>query len=219
MSANTSPPRAMTLSIIAWLTCMLDVRRSGSASMSLRKLGSPHETKPSGAFLRTSFRRFFTSSPARSSILMFSVSCSGACATTVPAVSYPARPARPAIWWNSRALSCRIRVPSYLVRPVKSTVRMGTLIPTPRVSVPQITRRRPCCASCSTSRRYFGSMPAWCTPIPARTSRDSVLPNAVLNRKPPMISAISSRCSRVTILMLDSACARSRAAACAKCTM
>jgi hypothetical protein len=59
---------------------------------------------------------------------------------------------------------------------VNSTVRIGTLMPTPRVSVPQMTLSRPAWASVSTSRRYFGSMPAWCTPMPCRTSRDSVLP-------------------------------------------
>ena len=32
-------------------------------------------------------------------------------------------------------------------------------MPTPSVSVPQMTLSSPACASCSTSRRYFGSMP------------------------------------------------------------
>ena len=100
-----------------------------------------------------------------------------------------------------------------------STERIGTLMPTPSVSVPQMTRSRPRCASVSTSRRYRGSMPAWCTPMPARTSRERVLPNAVLNRNPPIASAISSRCSRVTTRIDDSACARSIAAAWEKCTM
>ena len=53
-------------------------------------------------------------------------------------------------------------------------VRIGTLMPTPSVSVPAITVSRPAWASCSTSRRYFGSIPAWCTPTPCRTSRESV---------------------------------------------
>lgn len=65
------------------------------------------------------------------------------------------------------------------VNPVSSTVRMGTLMPTPSVSVPQITRSRPRCASCSTRRRYLGSMPAWCTPMPPRTRRERVCPNLV----------------------------------------
>ena len=137
--------------------------------MSFSKVLSVQPTKPSGAFLRTTLRRFFGSSPALASAFSFSTTCSGACATTKPAVSKPARPARPAIWWNSRARSVRTRVPSYLVSAVNSTVRMGTLTPTPRVSVPQMTFSRPAWASFSTSRRYLGSMPAWCTPMPCRT--------------------------------------------------
>jgi len=43
----------------------------------------------------------------------------------------------------ARALNCRIRTPSYLVSAVSSTVRIGTLMPTPSVSVPQITRSSP----------------------------------------------------------------------------
>ena len=108
--------------------------------------------------------------------------------------------------------------PSNLVSPVSTTVRIGTLIPTPRVSVPQMTLSSPACASCSTSRRYFGSIPAWCTPIPCRTSRDSVLPNPAENRNPPIRAAISSFSARVQTLIDISACARSSAAAWVKCT-
>ena len=35
---------------------------------------------------------------AFASAFSFSTTCSGACTTTVPMVSWPARPARPAIW-------------------------------------------------------------------------------------------------------------------------
>lgn len=146
-----------------------EVSGSGSDWISLSNVLSDQDTKPSGAFFRTTLRFFFGSSPAFLTAFSFSTTCSGACATTKPAVSKPARPARPAIWWNSRARSVRTRVPSYLVSAVNSTVRMGTLTPTPSVSVPQITFSRPACASFSTSRRYFGSMPAWCTPMPCRT--------------------------------------------------
>ena len=83
-------------------------------------------------------------------------------------------------------------VPSNLASPVKSTVRIGTLMPTPRVSVPQMTRSSPAWASVSTSRRYFGSMPAWWTPMPLRTRRDSVLPKPAPNRNAPIRSAIAS---------------------------
>ena len=99
------------------------------------------------------------------------------------------------------------------------TVRIGTLMPTPRVSVPQMTFSRPAWARVSTSRRYLGSMPAWCTPMPWRTSRDSVLPKPAVNRKLPIRSAMASFSSRVHTLMLISAWACSIAAAWVKCTM
>ena len=70
----------------------------------------------------------------------------------------------------------RWRVPSNFARPVINTVRIGTLMPTPRVSVPQMTFNKPVWESFSTRRRYFGSMPAWCTPMPRRNSFDSSLP-------------------------------------------
>jgi hypothetical protein len=143
----------MTLSSIAWVTVNWLVNGSGWARCSRSNDVSDQPTKPSGGCLRTTRLRFFGSSPARASSRAFSTSCSGASATTVPTVSKPARPARPAIWWNSRALSPRVRTPSYLVSAVNSTVRIGTLIPTPSVSVPQMTFSRPAWASVSTSRR------------------------------------------------------------------
>ena len=91
-------------------------------------------------------------------------------------------------------------------------------MPTPRVSVPQMILSRPAWASSSTSRRYFGSMPAWCTPIPLRTSRDRVLPKPALNRKLPISSAIWSFSSRVQTRRLFSAWACSMAAARLPCT-
>jgi hypothetical protein len=130
---------------------------------------------------------------------------------TVPIVSKPARPARPPIWWNSRALRMRVDVPSYLARAVKTTVRIGTLMPTPRVSVPQMTLSSPACANRSTRRRYLGSIPAWWTPMPWRTNLASVLPNPAAKRNPPTSSAISSFSARVSRLTLISDCARSTA--------
>ncbi len=179
---------------------------------------SLHGTMPSGTLRRTSLRRFFGSSATLANCLRFSTSWSGAWTTTVPAVSKPARPARPAIWWNSRALSSRVRVPSYFDSAENTTVRIGTLMPTPRVSVPQMTFSSPAWASCSTRRRYLGSMPAWCTPMPCRTSRDSVEPNAVENRNAPIISAMAAFSSLVLTLTLISAWARSSAEAWVKCT-
>jgi hypothetical protein len=96
---------------------------------------------------------------------------------------------------------------------------MGTLMPTPRVSVPQMTFNRPAWASVSTRRRYFGSMPAWCTPMPCRTSRDSARPKPAVKRKLPIAAAIASFSARVHMLMLINACARSSAAAWVKWTM
>ncbi len=60
---------------------------------------------------------------------MFSTTCSGACTTTKPRSSKPLRPARPAIWWKSRAVRCAVFWPSNLQRRVNRTVRIGTLMP------------------------------------------------------------------------------------------
>ncbi len=150
---NGFPGREMTLSSIACVTLKWLVNASGWAVCSFSKLVDDQPTNPSGGFLRTIRRFLRSSSPALAISRAFSTSWSGASATTVPTVSYPARPARPAIWWNSRALSGRVRWPSYLASAVNSTVRIGTLMPTPRVSVPQITLSSPAWASVSTSRR------------------------------------------------------------------
>jgi hypothetical protein len=160
MAVNASPGRSMTLSTIACVTLKLDVSGSGSAATRRSKVGLPQETMPSGGFFRTTRRRAFGSSPALARSRSFSTTCSGAWTTTRPEVSYPARPARPAIWWNSRACSSRVLFPSYLDRAVNRTVRIGTLMPTPRVSVPQMTFSSPAWVRVSTSRRYLGSMPA-----------------------------------------------------------
>ena len=88
---------------------------------------------------------------------------------------------------------------------MNSTVRIGTLMPTPRVSVPQMTLSSPAWASVSTSRRYRGSMPAWWTPMPCRTSRDRVLPNPEVNRKSPIRSAMASFSARLQTFTLISA--------------
>ncbi len=153
MEAKQSPGRLITLSSMAWLTPKLDFSGSGSAATSRSKVGRPQETRPGGGFLRTTLRRFFGSSPAFASARSFAMTCSGAWTTTQPASSKPARPARPAIWWNSLAWSRRVTLPSYLLSEVMSTVRIGTLMPTPRVSVPQITLSSPAWARVSTRRR------------------------------------------------------------------
>ena len=126
---------------------------SGSAAISRSKVCSFQPTKPSRGFFVLMLRARLASPPALRSARALSMSYSVASAMTTPSVSKPARPARPAIWWNSRALSRRMRRPSNLVSWVRRTVWMGTLIPTPRVSVPQMTGRSPCWASFSTRRR------------------------------------------------------------------
>ncbi len=143
----------MTSSTMAWLTRMRETSASGVPVESLVNVPSPHDTKPSGAFLRWILRCFLTSSPALRTSRAFSMSCSGASTMTWPTVSNPARPARPAICWNSRTCSWRCRTPSYFDRPLNSTVRIGTLMPTPSVSVPQTTLSSPAWVSVSTSRR------------------------------------------------------------------
>ena len=65
-----SPGRSSTLSSIECDTSKLDVSGSGSATTRRSKVASPQDTKPSGAFLRTSLRRFFGSSPALSDGLL-----------------------------------------------------------------------------------------------------------------------------------------------------
>ncbi|MNW53835.1 hypothetical protein D3C74_314120 [compost metagenome] len=98
------------------------------------------------------------------------------------------------------------------------TVRMGTLMPTPRVSVPHTTLSSPAWVRRSTTRRYLGSMPAWCTPTPWRRNLLSVLPNPEVKRKSPSSAAIASFSERLATLMLSRAWARSTASFCVKCT-
>ncbi len=62
-------------------------------------------------------------------------------------------------------------------------------------------------------------MPAWCTPMPLRTSVDKVLPKPAVNRKAPMRSAMASLSARLAIRSDISDCARSRASFWVKWTM
>ena len=157
-SRRARASRWSTENIIPVVDAELGEERSGGRLISSSKVSRFQGTKP---FSRRALARRLAPAPAaaRSARLRFSITCSGAWATTLPCSSKPLRPARPAICLNSRTWSSRTFSPSNLESWVKSTVRIGMLTPTPSVSVPQITRRRPCCASCSTSRRYFGSRP------------------------------------------------------------
>jgi len=119
---------------------------SGGALTRRSNVGWPHETWPGCGFFFWTLRTLRSCSVLAAAFwaaLWFSMTWSGASAMTVPIVSKPARPARPPIWWNSRAVSSRVLVPSYLASAVKTTVRIGTLMPAPRVSVPQMTLSRP----------------------------------------------------------------------------
>ena len=161
-TGKASSSRARTLTSIALSTFIRETSGSGTPATSLSKVCSVQTTVPSGGFLRCGLDFFLASFAALSAAFLasdlalarsFSMTCSGAWTTTYPAVSKPARPARPAIWRNSRVRRIRCRRPSYFASPVNSTVRIGTLMPTPRVSVPQMTVSSPAWASCSTSRR------------------------------------------------------------------
>ena len=82
IASKALPGRAITDRSMVCVTRKRDVSGSGSEAMSFSKVLSVHPTKPSGAFLRTTLRRFFGSSPALASAFSFSTTCSGACATT-----------------------------------------------------------------------------------------------------------------------------------------
>ena len=162
ITANASSSRAATLTSMALSTFIRDRNGSGAPATSLSKVASVHTTVPAGGFVSCAFDFRFASwcsliaaffAAAFALAFSFSMTCSGAWTTTYPAVSKPGRPARPAICRNSRVRSTRCLCPSYFASPVNSTVRIGTLIPTPRVSVPQMTVSSPSWASCSTSRR------------------------------------------------------------------
>jgi len=155
-----------------WVMRKRDLSISGERAIRLSKVSRLHDTKPGGGRLDGAFF-FFLPSPARR---RFSITCSGAWATTLPASSKPLRPARPAICLKSRTRRIATFWPSYLASLVKSTVRIGMLTPTPKVSVPQITLSSPCWANCSMSSRYLGKSPAWWMPTPKRMKRRTSLP-------------------------------------------
>ena len=77
----------MTLMSIAAVSFSCGVSGSGSAMTSRSYEASPHVICPAGAFLRTMRLSFLASSPALRTETSFSISCSGASTTTVPAVS------------------------------------------------------------------------------------------------------------------------------------
>ena len=189
---------------------------SGGREISFWNVSTVHDTSPFGGPFTV--RAFFPEASDFLSACRFSTMCSGACATTLPCVSKPRRPARPAICLKSRTERRPTFVPSNFASFVKSTVRIGMFTPTPSVSVPQTTWRSPFCASCSTRRRYFGRSPAWWTPIPNDRNLRNSLPYGVARRTPAAIFRISSRSSFVPIFTLVSDCASSAHSLCVKFT-
>ena len=162
-----------------------EVSGSGSAATRRSKVGWPQDTKPSGGFFLTTLRRALAVVAGLGQGLLVLDDVLGRLDDD-PARGVEARAAGAAgdlVELTDAAAagsSCRRTSTS----AVKTTVRIGTLMPTPRVSVPQMTLSSPACASFSTSRRYLGSIPAWCTPMPCRTRRESVLPKPAAKRKP-----------------------------------
>ena len=195
IAANGSPGRATTLSIIAWRHPHAASQRLGRGVDQPVKVDSLHGTDAlRGLLAARRLRRFFGSSPTLANCLrvldlvLGRLDDDGARGV----VAGPAGPPGDLVELaGAEHAVCGCR--RTWTAPVNTTVRIGTLMPTPRVSVPQMTLSRPAWASCSTSRRYFGSIPAWCTPMPCRTSRDSVLPKPAAKRNPPISSAIASR--------------------------
>ena len=113
------------------------------------KVGSAQPTKPSGGFLRTTLRRFFGSSPALARRLLVLDHVLGRLHDDVAGGVEAGAPGAAGDLVELAGLqqpraACRRTWSA----PVNSTVRIGTLMPTPRVSVPQMTLSRPAWASC-----------------------------------------------------------------------
>ncbi len=218
---KTSPPRAITLISIAAVSCRCGSRGSGSASTSRSNDGlTPGRRSPGAPSCARSSSASSGSSPALADGAWRSRSrAPGPCTTTVPAVSYPARPARPAIWWNSRALQLPHPL-TVVLRERRDEHGADRHVDADAERVGAADDRAAARAG-PASPPGAGSgaaCPRGARRCPRARSRDSVLPNPVANRNPPIASAISSRCSRETSLTLDSACACSTAAAWVKCT-
>ncbi|SKF62672.1 Uncharacterised protein [Mycobacteroides abscessus subsp. abscessus] len=81
-AATVSWSRSSRFSSIAWLILIRACRVSGTDSCNRSKVCSDQFTKPSGGFLRTSLRSFLGSSPILAMARSFSMTCSGAWATT-----------------------------------------------------------------------------------------------------------------------------------------
>ena len=155
-------------------------RRRAVSNVSARVLTN----RPGAGFLRCTLRRFFTSSPAFASAFSFSITCSGAWTTTYPPCRI--RHARP----DQRSGGTRGRLRTRW--PV--SVELGQLgeqhgadrhvdADAERVGAADHLRADPAGRGSRRAADSFGSMPAWCTPTPARTSLTGCWPNPAANRK------------------------------------
>ena len=95
IATQPSPSRLNTFSSIACVTWKRELNRSGGAAMSRRNVFLSQFTKFFSGGWR--FTVFLPSRADFSASLRFSMTCSGACATTQPMLSKPLRPARPPI--------------------------------------------------------------------------------------------------------------------------
>ena len=103
---------------------------------------------------------------------------------------------------------------------MNSTVRMGTLMPTPSVSVPQMTLRWPCLGQALDEQPVLGEHAGVVhADAVAHVAATAPCRSPGEKRKPPMASAMASFSSRVHTLMRMSDWARSTADAWVKCTM
>ena len=89
---------------------------------------------------------------------------------TVPTVSFPRRPALPAICVYSPGNKKRNSCPSCFRKDSKHTHRAGAFTPIANVSVENKTFTLPRQKSISTISFTIGSKPAWCTPKPRESS-------------------------------------------------
>ena len=101
---------------------------------------------------------------------------------------------------------------------MNSTVRIGTLMPTPRVSVPQMTFSRPGLGQRLDQPPVPGQHPGVVHADAVPDQPGQGLAEPAENRKPPITSAMASFSARLQTLTLISACACSIAAAWVKCT-
>ena len=148
IAAKASPGRSITFSSIAWLTPKLD--RSGSGcgrdEPVERRLAPGHDAF--GRLAAHDLAPLLRVVAGLGQGLLVVDDVLGCLPRPRPGGVEPGAPgaARDLV-----ELACaqqpRACVPSYLDSAVNSTVRIGTLMPTPRVSVPQMTFSSPACAS------------------------------------------------------------------------